>query len=110
MTDPRYNAAWRMAEEWKRRMSQQQSAQRMSGLKMVGIWLLFGTLLLVGAVFALFFLVLGWALMPLLRYKMKKRAERFSQTYQGQADAARDDTHYRQVLEGEYEVKPGTRR
>ncbi|WP_106476012.1 hypothetical protein [Phytohalomonas tamaricis] len=110
MADPRYNAAWRMAEQWKQRMGQQRPSQGMSGFKMLGAWLLFGMLLLVGTLFALFFLVIGWALMPLLRYKMKKRAERFSHTYEGQASSKHGSAHYHHVLEGEYEAKPSPRR
>ena len=65
--------------------------------------------MVVGTLFALFFLLLGWLMMPVVRHRMKKRME------QMRADQARDvgpgfdqprhssDGH--RVLEGDYQVR-----
>ncbi len=83
-------------------------------------WLLFGLLLIVGTVLGLFFLLLGWALLPIMRYRMKKRLDQI------RAEQAKDagggyhyrETHYRErrdsgereLLEGDYEVRDDERR
>lgn len=118
--DPRQNPAWRAAQAWQQRARQSQGGGLLDGLKMLAAWLLFGTLMIVAMVFGLVFLLLGWALMPLLRHRLKKRME------QMRAEQAEDvgggyyyrETHYREthdasgtrreqrVLEGDYEVRP----
>ncbi len=122
--DPRHNAAWQAARQWQQRARQPQGNGLLGSLKMLLAWLLFGTLMIVALVLGLVFLLLGWALMPLLRYRLKKRME------QMRADRAEDvgggyhyrETRYRetrstggtsreqQVLEGDYEIKPDDRR
>lgn len=102
MADQRYNAAWRMAEQMKAR-AQAGSARKPGGLKLLGAWMVFGLLLMVGSVLALFFVLLGWAMMPLVRHRMKKQARRHGHTWQGET-ASR--TAHHQVLEGEYEIHP----
>ena len=117
--DPRQNPAWRAAQAWQQRARQSQGGGLLDGLKMLAAWLLFGTLMIVAMVFGLVFLLLGWALMPLLRHRLKKRME------QMRAEQAEDvgggyhyrETHYREthdasgtrreqrVLEGDYEVR-----
>ncbi|WP_163558470.1 hypothetical protein [Halomonas sp. NO4] len=117
--DPRRNPAWQAAREWQQRARQSQSSGLLGSLKMLLAWLLFGALMIVALVLGLVFMLLGWALMPLLRHRLKKRME------QMRADQAQDvgggfhyrETHYResrsaqgtqreqQVLEGNYEVK-----
>ncbi|OHV07689.1 hypothetical protein [Kushneria phosphatilytica] len=99
MADPRQNAAWRMAEQL--RANTRSSTRNTGGFKLLVTWLAFGLLLIVGTVLALCFLLIGWAMMPLLRHRMKRQAERFGQTHEGQYTTAEHD---RQVLEGEYHV------
>ncbi len=120
--DPRHNIAWRTAREWQQRARQTNAGGLLGSLKMLLVWLLFGAMMIVAMVLGLFFLLLGWALMPLMRYRLKKRMERM------RADQAEDvgggfhthrtsyrETRYQQthggshrdqqVLEGDFEVK-----
>ncbi len=117
--DPRQNAAWRAAQEWRQRASQTQPTGLLGSLKMLLTWLLVGAMMIVAMVLGLFFLLLGWAFLPILRYRMKKRMEAM------RADQAEDigsgvhysETHYREtrhgshthreqrVLEGDYVVR-----
>ena len=114
--DPRHNVAWRTAQQWQQRARQTNAGGLLGSLKMLLAWLLFGTMMIVAMVLGLLFLLLGWALMPLLRYRLKKRMEKM------RADQAEDvgsgfhyrETRYREsrggdhaqrVLEGDYEVK-----
>ncbi|MCE8005229.1 hypothetical protein [Billgrantia ethanolica] len=118
--DLRRNAAWQAAQQWRTRASQSPRGP-LSGLKLILTWLLFGVLLIVGTVLGLFFLLLGWAMLPIVRYRMKKRLEQLRaeqareagsgyhyhethtrETYSGEA-------HYRgsepELLEGDFEVR-----
>lgn len=117
--DAHQNAAWRAAREWQARARQTRASGPLSSLKLLFVWLLFGVMMIVAIVLGLFFLLIGWAMMPFLRHRMKKRME------QMRADQAEDvdgSVHYRetryreargtgdrhrdqQVLEGNYEVK-----
>jgi|TARA_B100000446_G_scaffold177847_1_gene191088 predicted lipid-binding transport protein (Tim44 family) len=117
--DPRHNPAWQAARQWQARARQARPQGLLGTLKLLLIWLLFGAMMIVAMVLGLFFLLLGWALMPLLRYRLKKRMEKM------RADQAEDigsgfhyrETRYRetrgadgsyreqQVLEGDYVVK-----
>ncbi|APE30506.1 hypothetical protein BOX17_05755 [Halomonas aestuarii] len=117
--DPRHNAAWRAAQQWQERARQTRPGGPLGGLKLLFTWLLFGAMMVVAMVLGLFFLLVGWAMMPFLRHRMKKRME------QMRADRAEDvggSVHYRetryresrdaggryreqQVLEGDYEVR-----
>jgi len=117
--DPRHNPAWQAARQWQARARQARPQGLLGTLKLLLIWLLFGVMMIVALVLGLVFLLLGWALMPLLRYRLKKRME------QMRADQAEDigsgfhyrETRYRetrgadgsyreqQVLEGDYVVK-----
>ena len=121
--DPRHNAAWRAAQQWQERARQARPGGNVGGLRLLFTWLVFGVLMIVGVVLGLFFLLVGWAMLPILRYRMKKRMERM------RADQAEDvggsfpyrETRYRetrsgegrrreqQVLEGDYEVKDADR-
>ncbi|MBA2780969.1 hypothetical protein [Billgrantia kenyensis] len=122
--DPRRNAAWQAAQQWRTRASQSPRGP-LGGLKLIFTWLLFGILLIVGTVLGLFFLLIGWAMLPIVRYRMKKRLEQL------RAEQARDagggfhsheahyhETHSRErrrsgeheLLEGEYEVRDEERR
>ena len=114
--DPRRNAAWQAAQQWRTRANQS-SGGALGGVKLVFTWLLFGLLLIIGTVVGLFLLLIGWALLPIMRHRMKKRVE---QVRAEQAEAAGGgyyrETHFRQsrtesrrgettLLEGEYEVR-----
>ncbi|NLC22760.1 MAG: hypothetical protein GX771_12790 [Halomonadaceae bacterium] len=115
--DPRRNAAWQAAQQWRARANQS-SGGALGGVKLVFTWLLFGLLLIIGTVVGLFLLLLGWALLPIMRYRMKKR---FEQLRAEQAETAGGSYHYREthfrqsrpeshkgentLLEGEYEVR-----
>ncbi|WP_438766028.1 hypothetical protein [Kushneria sp. TE3] len=101
MADQSYNAAWRMAEEMKARARGAQPSRQPGALKMLGAWMIFGILLMLGSVLALFFILLGWAMMPLVRHRMKKQAGQQGQTWQGHTAAS--DGHA--TLEGEYEIR-----
>ncbi|MGM0694337.1 MAG: hypothetical protein ACQEUN_13165 [Pseudomonadota bacterium] len=114
------NAAWRAAREWQTRARQTRPYGPLGSLKLLLTWLLFGAMMIVAMVLGLFFLLIGWAMMPFLRHRMKKRMEAM------RADRAEDvdggSVHYRetryregrdaggryreqQVLEGDYDVK-----
>ncbi|WP_129140616.1 hypothetical protein [Modicisalibacter coralii] len=108
----RENAAWQAARDWQQRARQARPSTSGGGVKLFFTWLLFGTLMLVGTVLGLFFLLVGWLMMPLLRHRMKKRidalrAER-AQDVGGNAGGAHaasprsgaDARH--EVLEGDY--------
>lgn len=117
--DSQQNAAWRAAREWQSRARQTRADGPLSGLKLLLTWLLFGAMMIVAMVLGLFFLLIGWAMMPFLRHRMKKQMEKM------RADRAEDvdgSVHYRetryresrdadgryreqQVLEGDYEVR-----
>ena len=77
MSDNRQNdnAAWRAAQQWRERVQQTRPHQGTGGLRLLFTWLLFGVMLIIGTLLGLFFLVIGWAMLPLLRHRMKKRAE-----------------------------------
>ncbi|MBZ5485966.1 hypothetical protein HW452_00280 [Halomonas aquamarina] len=110
------NAAWQAAHQWRARAAQTRPTGLMGSLKLLLTWLAFGALMVVGVVLGLIFLLIGWAMMPFVRHKMKKRME------QMRADQAQDigggyaHTHARpeprsnhqDALEGSYEVKQET--
>ncbi|MEQ6916461.1 hypothetical protein [Halomonas aquatica] len=127
--DSHQNAAWRAAQQWQARARQTRPDGPLGGLKLLFTWLLFGAMMVVAMVLGLFFLLVGWAMMPFLRHRMKKRMETM------RADQAEDvggSVHYRetryretryregrdagghsrehQVLEGDYEVRDGDRK
>lgn len=114
MTDQRherqYNAAWQAAQQWQERARQARPSRSMSGPRLFLTWLMFGTMLIVGTVLGLFFLLLGWLMLPLIRYRMKKRVEAFRAQkaqdiggdYRGHARPHDTRLH---VLEGDYEVR-----
>ncbi len=116
MTNRQQNAAWQAAQQWRERTRQARPSpsQGAGGLKLLATWLLFGAMMIVGTLLGLFFLIIGWAMLPFLRHRMKKRAEVFRADHarpaggDGAQDApAQDATHASQVLEGDYRVKSG---
>ncbi|MBD3896731.1 hypothetical protein IEI94_12800 [Halomonas sp. ML-15] len=107
--DPRDNPAWQAAQQWRERTRQ----GRPSGLRLFFTWLLFGTLMIVGTVIGLFFLLIGWAMLPFMRHRMKKRMERMRAEQAEDIGGGQGPRHHsQQVLEGDYVVKdePDTRR
>ncbi|MDR5868343.1 hypothetical protein [Halomonas koreensis] len=111
--DPRHNAAWRAARQWQQRAHQARPSGSAGGLRLLFTWLVFGALMVVGVVLGLFFLLVGWAMLPFLRHRMKKRMERMRAE---QAEDVGGGVHYREtrspdgrrdmeVLEGDYEVR-----
>lgn len=117
--DRQRNAAWQAARQWKERAQRARPRQGMSGPRLVLTWLLFGVLMIVGTLLGLFFLLVGWAMLPFLRHRMKKRmakmraeqAEDIGGSYHYQesryrasrSDGGRLEEH--EVLEGEYREK-----
>ncbi|MGO3700401.1 MULTISPECIES: hypothetical protein [Halomonas] len=103
------NAAWQAAQQWRTRAAQSQPGGLMGSLKLLLTWLAFGVLMVVGVILGLFFLLIGWAMMPFVRHKMKKRMEqmRAEQAQDIGGGYAEPHTRSRQqdVLEGSYEVK-----
>nr|WP_298412115.1 hypothetical protein [uncultured Halomonas sp.] len=115
------NAAWQAARQWQARARQARptldangfdaSGSKGSGFKLILTWLMFGVVMVIGTFIGLFFLLIGWLMMPLVRHRMKKRME------QMRADRAQDvgtgsahPEHHRpyreqQVLEGDYRIK-----
>ncbi len=115
--DPRNNAAWQAASQWRARASRTRPNGIMDSLKLLLIWLVLGALMIVGVILGLFFLLVGWAMMPLVRYRLKKRLERMRAnqaediTSDYEASSYETSTYYtnrsgsQDVLEGSYEVK-----
>lgn len=105
------NAAWRAARQWRERAQQKRPHQGTSGLRLLFTWLLFGVMLIIGTLLGLFFLIIGWAMLPFLRHRMKKHAEQVrasqAQYAGGATDSARGASrdHAQRVLDGEYEVR-----
>tara|TARA_R110002012_G_scaffold29142_7_gene90356 strand:- start:3077 stop:3448 length:372 start_codon:yes stop_codon:yes gene_type:complete len=107
------NAAWQAANQWRARAAQTQPTGLAGSLKLLFTWLAFGALMIVGVVLGLFFLLIGWAMMPFMRHKMKKRMEQMraqqAQDIGGGYASPHASTHSRpahqDALEGSYEVK-----
>jgi len=121
--DPRNNAAWRAAQQWQQRARQTRAGGPLGGLKLLFTWLLFGAMMIVAMVLGLFFLLVGWAMMPFLRHRMKKRMEQmradqaedvgggvhYRETGYRESRRGDDRPHEQQVLEGDYEVRDDER-
>jgi hypothetical protein len=116
MTDQRndrqYNAAWQAARQWQERARQARPSRTMSGPRLFLTWLMFGAMMIVGTLLGLFFLLVGWLMLPLVRHRMKKQVEAFrAQQAQdiGGGSYRRHERPFdtpRQMLEGDYEVRP----
>lgn len=74
--DSRHTIVWRTAKQWRQRARHARAGGVLGGLQMLLAWLLFGILTIITMTLGLFFLLLGWAMLPLMRYRMKKRMER----------------------------------
>ncbi|CAM3851513.1 hypothetical protein VRRI112168_03190 [Vreelandella rituensis] len=115
--DPRNNAAWQAASQWRARTRRTRPNGIMDSLKLLLIWLVLGALMIVGVILGLFFLLVGWAMMPLVRYRLKKRLEQMRAnqaediTSEYETSTYETSTYYanrsgsQDVLEGSYEVK-----
>ncbi|MYL22967.1 hypothetical protein GLV89_04040 [Halomonas alkaliantarctica] len=106
--DDQRNAAWQAAHQWRERAAQTRPDGLMGTIKLFFTWLAFGALLIIGLVLGLMFLLVGWAMMPFVRHKMKKRMEamRAHQAQDiGSGHAYRESRKPQDVLEGHYEVK-----
>lgn len=113
------NAAWQAAHQWRARAAQSRPTGVMGSVKLLLTWLAFGALMIVGMVLGLIFLLVGWAMMPFVRHKMKKRMEQMraeqaqdigggyaSQRHSSsQNQASHGHRPHQDVLEGSYEVK-----
>ncbi len=107
------NAAWQAARAWQERARHARPSASISGPRLFFTWLMFGVLMLVGTVLGLFFLLVGWLMLPLVRHRMKKQAEAFrashAQNIGGGSGAAHQHSATRpgrqQVLEGDYEAR-----
>lgn len=106
------NAAWQAAHQWRARATRTQPNGVAGGLKLLFTWLAFGMLMIVGVVLGFFFLLAGWAMMPFVRHKMKKRMEqmRAQQAHDigGNHSESSSGSRHRDVLEGQYEIKSET--
>lgn len=104
------NAAWQAARAWQARAHRARPSASMSGPRLFFTWLMFGVLMLVGTVLGLFFLLVGWLMLPLVRHRMKKQAEAFRARHAQNIDGSGDDPHHadvrpeQHVLDGDYEV------
>ncbi|MDR5873673.1 hypothetical protein LPL18_013935 [Halomonas sp. CUBES01] len=103
------NAAWQAAHQFRARATRTQPNGVMGSLKLLFTWLAFGLLMIVGVVLGLFFLLVGWAMMPFVRHKMKKRMEQMraqqAQDIGGSRSASSAERGRHDVLEGQYEIK-----
>ncbi|WP_328716650.1 hypothetical protein VO226_14800 [Halomonas elongata] len=110
--DPRSNAAWRAAQQWQQRARQAKPGGNVSGIKLLFTWLFFGVMMIIGTVIGLVFLLIGWAMLPFLRHRMKKRMEAMradqAQDISGgtyREPRSNDRARDHQVLEGDYETR-----
>ncbi|MGC3873640.1 hypothetical protein ACPF7Z_10260 [Halomonas sp. GXIMD04776] len=104
------NAAWQAARQWQNRARQARPSSQASGLKLAITWLLFGVMMIVGTLLGLFFLLVGWLMLPLVRHRMKKRLEQMRANQaqdvgSGHAQPRHSRQGSRHVLEGDYQVK-----
>ncbi|WP_227367483.1 hypothetical protein [Halomonas sp. M20] len=117
------NAAWQAARQWQVRARQARPTQdangsrtsgsKGSGFKLILTWLMFGVMMVIGTLLGLFFLLIGWLMLPLVRHRMKKRMEqmRANQAHNvgsGTAQSQQGDQRphrEQQVLEGDYQIK-----
>lgn len=99
------NAAWQAANQWRARATQTQASGVMGSLKLLLTWLAFGALMIVGVVLGLFLLLIGWAMMPFMRHKMKKRMEQMRAQQAQDIGGGYAHSDNQDALEGSFEVK-----
>ncbi|GHC15608.1 hypothetical protein [Aidingimonas halophila] len=115
--DSRNNPAWQAAQRWRERARQSRPQGEISGVRLILTWLLFGVVMIIGTLLGLVFLLIGWAMLPFLRYRMKKRMERMRADQASNIDgnASGPESHdasstQHDVLDGQYEVKDSEKR
>lgn len=107
----RHNAAWQAARQWQARARQARPSSA-GGFRLFLTWLMLGVMMIVGTLLGLFFLLVGWLMMPIVRHRLKKHAEAVRAQhaqdigggYQAQSQPERHTSH--QLLEGEYKIRP----
>lgn len=108
--DPNNIAAWQAARQWQERARQSRPSQRAGGFRLLLTWLAFGVMMIIGTILGLFFLLIGWAMLPFMRHRMKKRMEKMradnAEDIGSGAHARHDTSRPHELLEGDYEVKP----
>lgn len=118
-------ASGRRGGRWTRRKLREQLQSRgdLTGIKLVLAWMVLGMLMLIGFFVGLVFLLLGWILMPLLRYGWVKRAHRHGPYSRGagsrgageqtepcnQSKSNSSINNSARVIEGEYQVRSSHR-
>ncbi|QEM83307.1 hypothetical protein [Halomonas binhaiensis] len=106
----RENSAWRQAKRWQEKVRQSTRPVRRPGiLRMTLTWIACLFTLMVAGILGLIFSLIGLALIPLIRHRVKRRMENL------RAEQAEDVTpgfssrpsssHSSQVWEGQYEIK-----
>lgn len=86
------------ASAWQRKF---QMRQQGGFLQRVLAWLVLGVMLLVGAFFLLFALVLSWILIPVLLYKHRQRMKRFQEHAQNAQQHHSQHAAGGNIIEGE---------
>lgn len=64
-------------------------------------WLALGVLLVVGAMFLIFAIMLSWILIPVLVYRHRRRMRQFREQAARYQQAASGQSAYGQIIEGE---------
>ncbi|WP_017429590.1 hypothetical protein [Vreelandella jeotgali] len=110
MPDPHNsrNAAWQAANRWRARAAQTRPDSLASSIKLFFTWLLFGAMMIIALVLGLVLLLIGWAMMPFLRHRMKKRMEAaraHQATDIGGGNARREPPGPHETLEGHYSIR-----
>lgn len=101
----RDNPAWRRAREWRAGSGVGRRPEGAADwLRATFTWLAVSVLLMVGMVMALLLFTLGLLMLPFLRYRLRKQAERQGQVWPGE-QSARQPRDGPRVIEGEYQVK-----
>ncbi|GAA3907419.1 hypothetical protein GCM10022228_17120 [Halomonas cibimaris] len=108
------NAAWQAAQQWRARAAQSRPAGLGGSIKLFFTWLLFGALMIVALMLGLVLVLIGWAMMPFIRHRMKKRMEamRAEQATDIGGGPYRESRRPHDALEGRFDVKdddPGAR-
>lgn len=106
MTDPkRPNAAWKAAHQWRRRATQTRPTGLLGTIKLFFTWLAFGILLMVAAVLGLLFMLVGWAMLPLVRHRMKRHLDSMRAHQAEDIGAGTPSSRSGESIEGHYQLK-----
>ncbi|GAB2714648.1 hypothetical protein [Halomonas garicola] len=101
------NAAWQAAQQWRAKAAESRPVGLGGSIRLFFTWLLFGAMMIVALVLGFFLLLIGWAMMPFMRHKMKKRmdAMRAEQATDIGGGAYREPRRPHDALEGSFDVK-----